>query len=87
MGVGYGSRIPCFFSVRFQPVQLKQRKRLSSSRFLLLYGGWLDTTSIDGALNAPGAFTGEVANQENVGKSSADLKQLWNAARPDDLIP
>jgi len=55
-------------------------------------GGVLDVgfrldTSIDGALNAPGAFTGEVANRENVGKSSADLKQLWNTAHPDDLIP
>jgi len=55
-------------------------------------GGVLDVgfrldTSIDGALNAPGAFTGDVANRENVGKSSADLKQLWNAAHPDDLIP
>ena len=55
-------------------------------------GGVLDVgfrldTSIDGALNATGAFTGEVANRENVGKSSADLKQLWNTAHPDDLIP
>lgn len=29
-------------------------------------------TSIDGALNVAGAFTGEVANRENIGKSSAD---------------
>jgi len=55
-------------------------------------GGVLDVgfrldTSIDGALNATGAFTGDVANRENVGKSSADLKQLWNTAHPDDLIP
>ena len=55
-------------------------------------GGVLDVgfrldTQIDGALNAPGAFTGEVSNRENVGKSSADLKQLWNTAHPDDLIP
>jgi hypothetical protein len=44
-------------------------------------------TSIDGALNGPGAFSGEIANRENVGKSSADLKALWNTAHPDDLIP
>ena len=55
-------------------------------------GGVLDVgfrldTSIDGALNAPGAFTGEVTNRENVGKSSADLKQLWNTDHPDDQIP
>ena len=44
-------------------------------------------TSIDGALNASGAFTGEVSNRGNIGKSSADLKQLWNNAHPADLIP
>ncbi|HEY4721516.1 MAG TPA: hypothetical protein VII92_06690 [Anaerolineae bacterium] len=44
-------------------------------------------TAIDGALNVPGAFTGEVTNRENVGKSAADLKALWNADHPTDLIP
>lgn len=44
-------------------------------------------TAIDGALNVPGAFTGEVTQRENVGKSTADLKALWNADHPTDLIP
>lgn len=44
-------------------------------------------TSIDGALNMPGAFTGEIVNRENIGKTSAMLKDLWNAANPGDLIP
>ena len=44
-------------------------------------------TSVDGALNETGAFSGEIVNRENIGKSSADLKALWNAAHPEDLIP
>ena len=44
-------------------------------------------TGIDGALNAPGTFTGTILNRENVGKTSAELKEKWNAAHPDDLIP
>ena len=43
--------------------------------------------SIDGALNAAGAFKGDVINRENIGKTSADLKALWNTAHPSDLIP
>ena len=43
--------------------------------------------SIDGALNAAGAFKGDVVNRENIGKTSADLKALWNTAHPSDLIP
>ena len=44
-------------------------------------------TGIDSALNAAGAFKGEVLNRENIGKSSADLKVLWNAKNPADPIP
>jgi len=44
-------------------------------------------TSIDGELNVPGAFKGEVLNRENIGKSSADLKALWNAEHPTGPIP
>ena len=44
-------------------------------------------TGIDGELNVPGAFKGEVINRENIGKSSADLKALWNADHPTDPIP
>ena len=55
-------------------------------------GGTLDIgfrldTSIDGALNTVNAFTGDVTNRENIGRSSADLKAMWNAANPTDLIP
>ncbi len=42
--------------------------------------------SVDGALNVPGAFVGEISNRQNIGKSSDDLKTLWNAEHPSDLI-
>jgi len=44
-------------------------------------------TSVDGALNVSGAFTGNVTNRDSVGKTSADLKTRWNAEHPTDLIP
>ena len=44
-------------------------------------------TSINKALNVPGAFTGSVRNGENVGKSAEEIKAMWNAENPDDLIP
>ncbi|MBI4670177.1 MAG: HU family DNA-binding protein [Chloroflexi bacterium] len=33
-------------------------------------------TSIDGALNVPGAFTGNIRNGANIGKTNADLKSI-----------
>lgn len=44
-------------------------------------------TSIDNALNIPGTFNGRVQNSENVGKSSGELKAMWNTEHPDDPIP
>lgn len=38
------------------------------------------------ALNAPGAFRGEIANRENIGKTADDLVALWNKDHPDDLV-
>jgi hypothetical protein len=43
----------------------------------------LDTTIRNG-LNTPGAFSGEVANRDNIGKTTDDLVALWNEAHPDD---
>ncbi|HEY9153112.1 MAG TPA: hypothetical protein VIN60_09530 [Anaerolineales bacterium] len=78
-----------FFTKQGQAVKLEGVGTFTPSIDL---GGVLDVgfrldTSIDGALNAAGAFTGEVSNRENIGKSSADLKELWNAAHPTDPIP
>ncbi|MBN2005121.1 MAG: hypothetical protein JXA21_17310, partial [Anaerolineae bacterium] len=35
-------------------------------------------------LNTPGAFTGQIANKENIGKTADDLVALWNEAHPED---
>jgi len=44
-------------------------------------------TGVDSALNVPGAFTGNITNRESIGKTSAELKEKWNAEHPTDLIP
>jgi hypothetical protein len=44
-------------------------------------------TGVDGALNVPGAFMGNITNRENIGKTSTELKEKWNAEHPNDLIP
>ena len=41
---------------------------------------------ISSALNAKGAFTGEVTHAENIGKTVEELIALWNADHPEDLI-
>ncbi len=46
----------------------------------------LDST-IKNALNAPGAFAGEVRNQENLGQTMDALIAQWNADHPGDPIP
>ncbi len=38
------------------------------------------------ALNTPGAFTGNIKNNENVGKSTQEIVNRWNAEHPDDVI-
>ena len=41
---------------------------------------------ITAALNVPGAFTGKVANNANIGKSTDEIVQLWNQDNPDNPI-
>lgn len=38
------------------------------------------------ALNAKGAFRGNIHNAENTGKTGDDLVALWNEEHPEDLI-
>jgi hypothetical protein len=38
------------------------------------------------ALNAPGGFIGRVNNSQNIGKSTAEIVQLWNEEHSEDLI-
>ena len=37
-------------------------------------------------LNTKDAFSGTIVNAENIGKSSAELVAMWNAAHPDNLV-
>jgi hypothetical protein len=39
------------------------------------------------ALNVPSAFTGKVANRENIGRTSQEIADLWNKAHPSDPVP
>ncbi|MBT9149594.1 MAG: hypothetical protein DDT28_01029 [Dehalococcoidia bacterium] len=41
---------------------------------------------IRNALNAPGAFIGEVLNRQNIGKTSDELVAMWNADHHDDPV-
>ena len=43
-------------------------------------------TSIKSALNAHGAYLGDVKNRENIGKTNEEYTQLWNTDHPDDLV-
>jgi hypothetical protein len=45
----------------------------------------LDAT-IRNALNSPNAFSGEIENRNNIGKTADDLAALWDEAHPDDPI-
>lgn len=38
------------------------------------------------ALNAPGAFTGDIKNSENIGRSAEEIADLWNHAHPENPI-
>ena len=41
---------------------------------------------IKNALNTPGAFSGEIINRENIGKSADELVEMWNNDHPDDPV-
>ena len=37
-------------------------------------------------LNAPGAFSGDIQNRQNIGKTPDELVALWNEAHPDGPV-
>ncbi len=77
-----------FFAKQGSPIKLEGLGTFTPSIDLegtLDLGLRLDT-SIDSALNISGAFKGDILNRENIGKTSAELKELWNKAHPTDLI-
>ena len=41
---------------------------------------------IENALNTPGAYSGEIINRENIGKTSDEFIAMWNEAHPDDPV-
>lgn len=41
---------------------------------------------IENALNTPGAYSGEIINRENIGKTTAEFIDMWNEAHPDDPV-
>jgi hypothetical protein len=38
------------------------------------------------ALNAPGAFTGDIKNSDNIGKTTQEIANRWNAEHPNDPV-
>lgn len=37
-------------------------------------------------LNAQGKFSGDILNQDNIGKTGDELVAMWDADHPDDLV-
>lgn len=42
--------------------------------------------SLGKALNAPGAYLGEIKNRQNIGLTNLELKALWDADHPTDPL-
>ena len=42
--------------------------------------------SLKNALNAPGAYQGDVINKDNIGKTNLDYKAMWDLEHPTDLL-
>lgn len=38
------------------------------------------------SLNVPGIFSGKIIDRENIGKSSTELVEKWNADNPNDPV-
>ncbi len=41
---------------------------------------------IKNALNAPGTFSGQIENRENIGRTADELVAMWNEAHPEDPV-
>ncbi|MEW6028509.1 MAG: hypothetical protein AB1554_03390 [Chloroflexota bacterium] len=48
--------------------------------------GYRADSALKNGLNTPGAFTGNIFNRDNIGKTSEELVAMWNAAHPDDPV-
>ncbi|MCB8920923.1 MAG: hypothetical protein H6662_04995 [Ardenticatenaceae bacterium] len=43
-------------------------------------------TALTNALNTRGAFSGNIENSENIGKTGDELVAMWNADHPEDPV-
>jgi len=41
---------------------------------------------VEGQVNVPGEFKGDVINADNIGKTTDEVCDMWDAEFPDDLI-
>lgn len=77
-----------FFTLRGQPVKLDGLGTYTPTIDLQgTFGiGHRADTSLKNRLNTPGAFQGTILNRENIGKTSAELINRWNAEHPNDPV-
>ncbi len=77
-----------FFGARGQTVQLEGLGTYTPSVDLdgTINMGYRADVYVKNHLNAPGAFKGEIANRESIGKTAADLVARWNAEHPNDPV-
>jgi hypothetical protein len=77
-----------FFNLRGQPVQLEGLGTYTPTVDLSgeIGVGHRADTYIKNHLNATGAFKGDIANREYLGKTGDDLVAKWNADHPGDPV-
>jgi hypothetical protein len=77
-----------FFNNQGTPVKLTDLGtfRTSIDREGKLAIKYLADKALKNGLNAPGAFTGTILNQTNIGLDNQGYKDLWDAENPDDPL-
>lgn len=48
--------------------------------------GFRADMSLKNGINSAGAYQGRMANKENIGKTNAEFKAIWDLAHPGDLL-
>ena len=48
--------------------------------------GFRADMSLKNGVNSAGAYQGRMANKENIGKTNAEFKAIWDLAHPGDLL-
>lgn len=74
-----------FFTLNGQGVKLEGLATLSKNRYPGKFSlATRIVNKINDRLNQKGAFLGDVANRENIGKTTDELVEIWNQEHPDD---